>query len=334
MESGENNSKNKKLQDLVLFEDISTIVKDREKISKRSEDIDQENKIKLFTELTPHMGKYRYSCKLNNESNYPIKEVKIKIQYPSFLELKRTIPPTIVHTPTQEKEEEEDNIELIKIEFDEMKKGEDKEVVLYFRPSDNQKEADIKSFAAFINKDDYVRVINSEILTISLNEIIIQPKIIPSAQVAEFIKNPNIRKAIKSIGIGKEKELDYVFLFNRLEIVLRAKGFQFIAKDKDKHIVWYFGTDLESNQDILVVGQEKNKKLEWIVTCKDPELIISVILTLMHELKENLLRMGIIDDENQIYDLECKACGYALPRFPEKGKLVTCSKCGVEQIVW
>jgi hypothetical protein len=332
MESGEKDIRNNKtLQDLVIFNDISTEVKDIEGISKTSEDIDQENQIKLFTELIPHMGKYRYSSRLHNESNAPITEVKIKIQYPSFLKLTHTIPPTISHVGNKE---EEDVSEQVKVEFDELNENEKKEVVLYFNPSDSLEQAEIKSFAAFINKDDYARVINSEPLQIGLKEISIQPKIIPSAQISEFVKNPEIRKAIKSIGLGLEKSLDYEFLFNRLEVVLRAKGFQFIAKDKEKHILWYYGTELDSDNDLLVVGQEKNHKLEWIVTCKDPELIIAVITTLMHELKENLLRMGIIDSQGQVYDLDCKACGYVLPEFPEKGKLVSCDKCGIEQIVW
>lgn len=333
MNSRKNDSGNKKLQDLVLFNDISNEIQEIEEISKTSEDIDQENKIKLSTELVPHMGKYRYTSRLKNESSAPIREVKIKIQYPSFLKLSRTIPPTIVHTASQE-EEDEINKEQVKVEFDKLAESEMKQVILYFNPDDYQEGAEIKSFAAFINKKDYVRVINSEPLKIGIREITIQPKIIPSAQIADFVKNPDIRKAIKSIGIGIEKDLDYEFLFNRLEVVLRAKGFQFITKDKDKHILWYFGTDLESNNDLLVIGQEKNKKLEWIVTSKDPELIISVITMLMHELKENLLRMGVIDSEKQIHDLDCKACGNVLPEFPDKSKLVTCSKCGVEQVVW
>ncbi|MFO7795909.1 MAG: hypothetical protein ACQERB_05060 [Promethearchaeati archaeon] len=335
MESGEKDNGNNKLQDLVLFGDMKSEIRTLEKISKKTEDIDQENQIKLYTELNPQLGKYKYVCMLKNESRAPIKEVKIKIQYPLFLKLTRTIPPTIYHTQIEDKEIEEQSFEQIKVEFDKIQGTENKQITLYFNPTDSlEEQGEIKSFAAFINKDDYVRVINSEPLNIGLKEISIQPKIIPSSEIAEFVNHPEIKKAIKSLGLGSSKPLDYEFLFNRLEVVLRANNFQYITKDKEKHIMWYFGNDLESGNDVLVIAQENNRKLEWIVTSKDPDLIISTITRLTHELKENLLRMGIISSEDQVYNLECKACGNILPKFPEKGKIVSCSKCGVEQVVW
>ncbi|MBD3196086.1 MAG: hypothetical protein GF317_13595 [Candidatus Lokiarchaeota archaeon] len=325
-----------KLQKLILFDDSN--VSESQALSEQtkvSEEIDQKDNIKLLNELKPIGGKFQYNATISNESLALIKEVNIKIEYPNFLELNRSIPPTLTIVPPRITEEDEEiTTTQVKIEFDKIPEGQLKKISLFFNPLQSNEEGEIRTFAAFVNVDDYIRVINSEPMMINLKQTNIQPQIIPSSQIADFLKQAEIKKSIRSIGIGKEEKLDYEFIFNRLEVILRANNFQFIAKDKKKQIIWYFGEDLESNTDILVIGQVKSNKIEWITVSENPLLNISLLTQFSNELEENLVRLGIINSDDQLFILDCKACGYVLPKFPKKGKSVECKKCGVDQTIW
>ncbi|MBY9007717.1 MAG: hypothetical protein KGD63_13305 [Candidatus Lokiarchaeota archaeon] len=326
----EEDSDESNIKDLIFFEEIDSKAKEIKEIPKVTEEIDQQNNIKLSTELLPHLGKFKYTSILNNESNAPINNIKIKVQYPGFLELTRSIPPTITNIDI----EDEENLELVKLEFSNIQANEIKDVTLFFTPKNIINEGKIRTFSAFVNKDGYIRVIESEPLKINIDKIVLQPKLIPSSKIAEFLKGQEIRKAIRSYGIGINQNIDLDFIFNRLEVILRANNLQYITKDKKKRILWYFGNDLESNSDILVVGQIKEKKIEWIISSNNQSLIISLLVILSSELKDVLLRMGIINSTDNLYNLECKFCGYVLPNFPNKGKSAKCQNCNLDQVVW
>ncbi|MBY8982477.1 MAG: hypothetical protein KGD57_05995 [Candidatus Lokiarchaeota archaeon] len=332
MNSKEKNYEDNKVKDLVLFEDLSFKAGEIEEAPKISEEIDQENKIKLSTELVPHLGKFKYSSILKNESSAPINNIKIKVEYPNFLELTRSIPPTITNVEIEDDEEE--NIEQIKVEFLDIKGNDSKKVILFFIPKNNINEGKIRTFSAFVNIDGYIRVIESEPLKININPVVLQPKLIPSSEIAEFINSSDVRKAIRSYGIGNKKDLDLDFIFNRLEVILRANNLQYITKDKKKRILWYFGNDLETKSDLLVVGQVVENKIEWIISCNNQNVLMSVLVILSSELKDVLLRMKIIDSLDDLYQLECKACAYILPKFPKKGNTIKCQNCNIEQVVW
>ncbi len=330
----EDNYEDNNIKDLVFFEDIDSEAEEKKEIPKVTKEIDQQTNIILSTELIPYLGKFKYTSILSNESFAPINDVKVKIQYPSFLELSRSIPPTITNLDIEKDEDEEENIELIKLEFSNINANETKEISLFFTPKNIINEGKIRTFSAFVNNDGYIRVIESEPLKIDINQVVLQPKLIPSSKIAEFLKDNDVRKAIRSYGIGINQKLDLDFLFNRLEVILRANNLQYITKDEKKKILWYFGIDLETNSDVLVVGQIKENKIEWIISTKNPNLIISLLVLLSSELKDVLLRMGIIDSINNLYNLECKACGSVLPAFPTKGKSIKCQNCHLDQIVW
>ncbi len=331
MDYKKENYEDNKVKDLVFFNDVELDTKDIEEKPKISEEIDQEYKIKLSTELTTYLGKYKYTSILINESAAPINDIKIKIEYPNFLDLTRSMPPTI----TKVESDDVANIDKIKIEFENIKGHNRKEIVLFFTPHINiLNKGEIKTFSVFVNLNGYIRVIDSEPLQIKINKLSLQPKIIPSSEIAEFIKNPEIKKAIRSYGIGIKKNLDYNHIFNNLEAILRANNLQYITKDNKKRIMWYFGTDLETNSDLLVVGQIKENKIEWIISCNNMNVIISLLIMLSSEFTDFLLRMSIIDSIDDLYNLECKACGTVLPRFPEQGNAVKCQNCTLEQIIW
>ena len=58
-----------------------------------SEEIDQDDKIKLIHEFKPFGAAYKYTVLVANQSQAPISEAKIKIRYPKFMELQRYFPP-------------------------------------------------------------------------------------------------------------------------------------------------------------------------------------------------------------------------------------------------
>ncbi|GAG58337.1 unnamed protein product, partial [marine sediment metagenome] len=52
------------------------------------------------------------------------------------------------------------------------------------------------------------------------------------------------------------------------------------------------------------------------------------------EFKREMILLGHISSEDQVYQLECKYCGNILPYFPGKGKTIECNRCNYEQIIW
>lgn len=317
------------VQNLVMFKGK---VEDRRKeIDKYSfEKFDQEDKIKLFNDFKLLGGHYRYSVQLDNLSQAPISEVKIKILYPKFLILTRSLPPTIYLQQSFENEE----TKRIIIEFDELNENSSKQINFYFAPLEVENEGEIRTIVVYVNNKDYVRFLDSESIEIEIKKITIQPKIIPSSYVREFSQTSGIKKAIKSMGIGTDRKIDVDLYFSILEHLFILLNFQLIAKDPNKKILWFFGTDLESGEDILAIGQIISNKIEIIATSLNRSILISFLTLFSNDFKEQLLVRDIIKSEDQVLDLGCKYCGVTLPYFPKKGESIKCNKCNYQQIVW
>jgi hypothetical protein len=316
-------------QDLVIFKS-----KEAAKIKKPDkftfETIDQEDRIKLLNNFRPYGGHYVLSIQLINESLAPISEVKVKISFPLFFTITRSYPPPIYIPECFE----EEGLSKVNIEFDELNERSSKQINLHFTPVSLGNEGEIRTIVTYVNNKDYVRVIDSNPVSIILDKITINPKIIPSSYIREFSQIPGMKRAIKSLGVGMLGKGEPELYFNILEQVFLRNNLQLLAKDTDKRILWFFGADLESRDDVLVVGQIVSDKVEIIATSKNHHILISFLTLFSNEFKELILRRKLVASLDKIFDLECKYCGAILPFFPKKGEEIVCSKCNYEQIVW
>jgi len=294
------------------------------------ETVDQEDKIKLLTDFRPYGGHYVLSLQISNESFAPISDVKVKISFPLFFTIIRSYPPTLYIPESFE----EEGMSKVNIEFDELNERSSKKINLHFAPLSLGNEGEIRTIVTYVNNKDYVRVIDSDPVSIILDKITINPKIIPSSYIREFSQIPGMKKAIISLGVGISSKGDPGFYFTILEQVFLRNNLQLIAKDADKKILWFFGSDLESRNDVLVVGQIVSDKVEIIASSKNHHVLISFLTLFSNEFKEQILISELATSLDQIYDLECKYCGAVLPFFPKRGEEITCRKCNYEQIVW
>ena len=313
---------------LVIFETKKE--KQSKIINKYSfETVDQEDKIILKNQFIPFAAHYRYSIYLENRSLAPITDLKIKVRYPDFLTLTRS--KSIIHLPDSFSK---DGIKLITLEFDELNESGKKQIHLHFAPTLLDVDGEIKTVVSYVNNKDYVRVLTSEPAIIYIDKITIEPKIIPSSFIGQFNKKEGIKKVIKSLGIGTNKKVkldDYYYI---LEDILSLRNLQLIAKDPNKNILWFFGDELESKEDILVIGQIVSKKVEIIGISRNQHLLISLLTMLSNDFKDRVIFDGIVNERKEIYDLECKYCGSILPRLPKKGKSIECKNCDYEQVIW
>ena len=315
--------------DLVIFKNKEAAkIKKSDKIT--FETVDQEDKIKLLTDFRPYGGHYVLSLQISNESFAPISDVKVKISFPLFFTIIRSYPPTLYIPESFE----EEGMSKVNIEFDELNERSSKKINLHFAPLSLGNEGEIRTIVTYVNNKDYVRVIDSDPVSIILDKITINPKIIPSSYIREFSQIPGMKKAIISLGVGISSKGDPGFYFTILEQVFLRNNLQLIAKDADKKILWFFGSDLESRNDVLVVGQIVSDKVEIIASSKNHHVLISFLTLFSNEFKEQILISELSTSLDQIYDLECKYCGAVLPFFPKRGEEITCRKCNYEQIVW
>jgi hypothetical protein len=324
-----NNVDSDDISELVLFGDSSPQeIKKRETISLEYED--QEDMIKIICVLEPFGANFLYSLLIANQSRAPITEVKIRIRFPDYLILIRSTPPTLT-LDTLDIEEYE---KQVKIEFEELKGISQKQINLYLCPVLLEEKGEIKSFVTFVNNADFVRALDSEPVQINFDPFTIERKILPTAEVKKFIEDPTIKKGKRSIGLAIDKPFDINYFFNQITKIIESQNFQLIAKDKNSKLAWFFGTELVSGNDILILAQITSGKIEWSAASENPHILITILTNFINQFKEEMILLGIIKSTEQIYNLECKYCGTTLPYFPQKGKSIECSKCNYEQIVW
>ena len=330
------NNDNHKIQQLILFKQDMEEIKPEE-LDKTIifENVEQEDKIKIIYELKPVGRHYRYSLMIVNSSEASITDVKIKIKFPESMELFRCSPPTIIVDGS------ESDKDSIKIEFKELKSEENKQINLYLTPNSTKMEGEIRAIVTFVNIQDFIRVLNSEPVNISLIPLTIESVIIPSSQIVEIYKNPLLKKALLSLGLTIDGEINPDTHYTMMDIILKFLNFQYITRDKAKRTIWYFGrcwdkknVETATKYDVLVIGQIKSGKMEILLMCENPSYLVSLAAIIMNDIGERLLRNKIIASKDQVMHLECVYCGVALPEFPKKGEAITCKGCNYEQLVW
>lgn len=339
MTNSKNDSDPLKVQSLILFK--QKIRETLEKEVEALESVEQEDQIKLVYEIKPYGGNYRYSIMLINQSLQSITDVKIKIIFPGFLELHRCSPPTIIE---DESKKDIDEVQQVKLDFDELSKSTKKQINLYLIPKNVNHKGEIRTYVNYVNYQDYVRVLNSDPVDVIVPPLTIEKAIIPSSKIEEIYNNKNFKKALKSYGVGiegEDKEDKYDLYFNIMEQILRFHNMQLITKNIKKRVLWYYGKCWNKNEvetanqfDVLVIGQIKSNKIEFLITSENPEHLVSLATIISTDLNRRILSTGIINSADEIYDLECKNCGLALSSFPPKGESIECENCNYDQVVW
>jgi len=309
-------------------------VKNDEEVAKKDlfsfESTDQENLIKLISEFAPAGRSYRYSIMLINQSKDPITEIKIRIKFPDVLELIRNSPGLVIGgVKALDK-----GIEQINLEFEELAEDSKRQLNFYFTPKALNQKGKISTNITFVNNKDFVRVLNSEPTKIEIGKLSIMPKIIPGFHIQKFLQNSEIKKSLLSLGIGVEEHLNLLTYFHHIERILQHFNFHLIAKDEEKKIAWFFGTDIELNEDILVIGQIVINKIEFLAASKNHQILISLLSALNSDYRKRILSTGVVQTSDHIYNLDCKNCGGALPYFPIQGEEITCKHCQTVQLIW
>ena len=294
------------------------------------EKVNQEDKIKLATDFRPFSNHFQYSIFIDNQSSAPITEVKIKIKFPEFFTFSRCYPSTI-NIPNVKTER---NVKQINFEFNELNENSNKQIHFLFTPTSLDNTGEIRTIVTYVNNKDTIRVLDSRPTEIRVDGIIIEPKVVPSSFVSEFFLQPGIKKTIKSIGIGTINPIDRDSIFEILPHLFYIRNFQLIAKDPQKRILWFFGTESLIKEDVLVIGQIISNKIEFIASSLNHYLLISLLTQISNDFKDLLISNEIITSNDEIYDLECRNCGSIFPYFPQKNEPVVCKNCNFEQIIW
>jgi hypothetical protein len=314
----------------IVFFKVKDDIRKKEFDKYSFEKIDQEDKIKLTTDFRPFSGNFQYSILITNQSLALITEIKIKIKFPEFLNVSRYFPPSI----SVPRIITESGVNQINLEFDELNEKSNKQIHLHFTPNSFGNIGEIRTIVTYLNNKDIIRVLDSRPTEITIDKVVIEPIVVPSSFIREFAQHPEVKKAIKSMGVERLRPADSETIFEILELLFSNYNFQLVSKDVTKKILWYYGTESNVKQDILVIGQIVLNKIEIIASSPNHYMLVSFLAQVSNEFKDYLLVNKIIDSKDQVHDLDCKNCGAVLSFFPKKNKSITCINCNYEQIIW
>ncbi|MFX1501888.1 MAG: hypothetical protein ACFFDH_13070 [Promethearchaeota archaeon] len=318
-----------KVRDIVFFKSKDdTRAKEIDTYS--FEKVDQEDKIKLATDYRPFGNHFQYTIYIENQSEAPITEMKIKMKFPNFLTFSRCFPTTI-NIPDIKLEE---NVNQINIEFDVLNEKSNKQMNLHFVPNSVDNMGEIRTIVTYVNNKDTVRVLDSRPTHISVDKITIEPKVVLSSYIREFSRISGIKNAIKSMGVGVEPLVHPNIFFEILEEVFLNQNFQMVTKDLNNKILWYFGIESLIKQEVLAIGQVISNKIEIIASSSNQYLLISLLTQISNEFKDHLISKRIIKSKDDVFNLECTNCGAILPYFPQKEEPIECKNCKYEQVIW
>jgi hypothetical protein len=107
-----------------------------------------------------------------------------------------------------------------------------------------------------------------------------------------------------------------------------------VAKDIEKRILWYFGTESVKKEDILAIGQITSNKIEIIASSLNHYSLISFLTQITDDFKRLVVKNNIINSKDKIFDLDCQSCGVVLPYFPHKSEYIECNNCNYSQLIW
>ncbi|MHA2281751.1 MAG: hypothetical protein ACXAC5_12975 [Promethearchaeota archaeon] len=324
-------SSHKDIQGLLVFKPKEGFRKkkiDKYLVEKNNE----EDKITIINSFTTQGINYRYSISLNNESSTSIVDLDIKVFYPEFLNYARSYPMNLRVSSLIE--ENEDNKKSVNINLEELKGKTSDQFYLHFTPSTQLSSGEFRTILKYKNNKGKEGKINTNSINIQIDKMIITPKIISHSGIREFSRIPGTKRALISLGIGTSKKLKFKKIFDVFENLIQSYNFQFITKDKEKGMLWFFGYESESNNDLLALSKIGFNNIEIIAYSKNPVLLGLFLFSIYKNLKEQFVMNKVIKPKVKLFELECLNCGYNLPYFPKKGESITCFTCSYKQIVW
>lgn len=294
--------------------------------------INKEDKITLINSLTPQGIYFRYSIIINNEKSESIADVNLTILFPSILKFAGSYPQTLRVSSLIKNVQDKSSI--INLELNSLNGKSSELLYLHFTPSTKLGNGEFISILKYKNHDGKKRGIKSQSIRIQIENLKVTPKIISHSQIIEFSHIPGMRRTQICLGIGTNKKLNSKKIFETIEDLIMSYNFQFITKDKEKGVFWFYGSESESNNDILALSKIDSKTIE-IIAYSTNLIILSQFLYSMHnKIKKLLLAKKIIKLNTKIYDLECVNCGESLPFFPKKSESIKCIKCSYKQLIW
>jgi hypothetical protein len=296
------------------------------------EKIQKEDNFKIINSLSAHGIHYRYSIVLQNDKSTSIKDLKIRISYPDFLEYAGSFPlELIVSSCITDKQ---DKISNLNLNLKRLKGNNTQQIHIHFTPSSQLAIGELKTLLNYKNNKGKERRINTNPIIIQINDIIITPKIISHSRIRDFSKIPNMKRALLILGIGTNKKSFPKKIYDIFESLILSYNFQLITKDKERGILWFFGYESKFDKDIFAISKIGSNFIEIIAHSKDPVLLGLFFFSIKKNLLRQLLIKKTIKPNVKIFSLECLNCGSHLPYFPKKGENITCTTCSFEQIVW
>ncbi|MFW9942748.1 MAG: hypothetical protein ACFFFT_17060 [Candidatus Thorarchaeota archaeon] len=296
------------------------------------EKADKTDKIKITNSLSTQGTHYRYSISLNNENSVSIADIKISVFYPKFLTFTGSYPLSTIISSSIEDEKEKSNV--INIGLKGLKGKSSVQIYLHFTPSTQLNFGEIKTFLKYINNEGKEKIINTNSINIQIDDMVIIPKIISHSRIREISQIPGMKRALISLGIGTSKKVNFKKIFRIFENLVLSYDFQFITKDKEKGILWFFGFETKSSNDILSLCKIGSNVIEIIAYSTNPIILGLFLFSFTKNLKEHLSMYKVIQPKVKIFELDCVNCGESLPYFPKKDESITCIKCSHTQIVW
>jgi hypothetical protein len=314
------------------------IFKHKEKPKKKKTDkysvekIQKEDKFKIINSLSAHGIHYRYSILLHNENSATITDINIRVLYPEFLEYTGSFPINlIVSSQIANKQEKINNLNL---SLKELKGNNSQQMYIHFTPSNQVAAGEFKMLLNYKNDKGKARKIKTNAITIQIEDIVITPKIISHSRIRDFSKIPGMKRALVSLGIGTKKKSVSKKIYDIFERLILSYNFQLITKDRERGILWFFGSESNSSNDIFAISKIGLNIIEIIGHSKDPVLLCQFFFSIERNLNDLLLKNKVIKPNMKIFDLECINCGSHLPYFPKKRESITCTICSYKQFVW
>jgi len=290
------------------------------------------DKVKFVNNFGPQTNRYIYRINLMNESSFPIYEVNIKVIFPKFLNYLGSFPLTLNVQSSIEKDK--GKINFLEIIIGELKEKSSKEIRLQYTPYLLPSTGEIRTIITYINNEGKSRILTSNPIEIQFDKIILTPKIIPNSQIGEFTQLKRTSRDLISFGIRMTKKMNLNKFFDIIESLFKVQNLQLITKDEEMGIIWFFGTDIQSDTDILTLCKIGSNQFEIIAYSKNPFIHASFLFLLTKILKEHISMKKTLKSKISIFELVCINCGAILLYFPRKGEYITCTKCNYEQIVW
>ncbi|MHA1783012.1 MAG: hypothetical protein ACTSUL_06260 [Promethearchaeota archaeon] len=316
------------MHDLLIFKETEA-PKESEIEKLPEETVLDDIKVKIFSDLKPIGRFYRYTLIFINNSQETIQNIKVTINFSKFLIIYRHSPPTLPLTNFKTDEGKQ-----VIVFLNEINPKNSKKLSIFFSTKDVIDSGKVKVKLDIMKSLDILKELELNPVNIDFHPIAFEPKIIPTSQIGYFIKDPTNRKAIRSIGIDFSNKENFEKVFPLMQEMIKAQNFQLLSVDENRKISWYFGTELVSGADVLMIGRIIENKIEYFAISKNPDILVSLIAYISKSFINRLILNQMIKSEDEVIDLECKYCGYVLPYFPNKNDPIKCSKCGIEQVIW